>query len=61
MSDEIFAGYPNRVDFALLVALAEGGEPPAVPEYVFGGRREFFGSDVPWYAQPEPEPENNED
>jgi hypothetical protein len=50
-------GYPNQVDWSLIVALAEGGEPPRVPEYTFGGRREFFGEDVPWYARLPEEPE----
>jgi hypothetical protein len=44
-----FEGYPRSVDLDLLVALAEGGEPPEVPEYEFGGRREFFRKGPPWY------------
>lgn len=52
-----FDGYPKSVDFGLLVALAEGGEPVPEVEYTFGGRREFFADPPPWYARPGAIPE----
>lgn len=55
-----FDGYSNTVDFALLVALAEGGETPKAPEYVFGGRRKFYPPDQPFYARID-EPEDPEE
>jgi len=45
-----FDGYADVMDWGLLVALAEGGEQPEKPEYVFGGgRREFTRPGPPWY------------
>lgn len=44
-----FDGYPQSVDWSLLVALAEGGPQEEEPEYVFGGRREFKREGKPWY------------
>jgi len=52
-------GYPNTVDFGLLVALAEGGRTPRQAEYRFGGiqdGRRFYRDGDPWYANYE-EPE----
>lgn len=52
MSDDTFSGYEQRTDLATLVALAEGGEPKEEPAYIFGGgRRKFYESGPPWYAE----------
>lgn len=53
-----FDGYADTMDWGLLVALAEGGEQPEKPEYVFGGgRREFVRPGQPWYDGYEEEPD----